>query len=180
MLLVGGQSRRMGTDKAMLMMGGERLWQRQLGVLREVAPERLWISARARPDWCPEDVEAILDEPPSRGPLSGIAAALARLRTSHLLVLAIDMPQMTAAHVRKLWSRAKAGRGVVPINENWSEPLCAIYPAETSETALRALSQGRLSLQNFASDLIDGNWIKRYEIPDAERHLYLNLNERVN
>ena len=177
MLLVGGQSRRMGTDKAMLMMGGERLWQRQLGVLRELAPEVLWISVRFRPEWCPEDAEVIADEPPSRGPLSGIAAALARLRTSHLLTLAIDMPQMTAAHIRKLWSRAETGRGVLPANENWFEPLCAIYPVEASDLARRALSQGELSLQHLARALNQGSLAMRYEIPDSEKHLYLNLNE---
>jgi molybdopterin-guanine dinucleotide biosynthesis protein A len=177
MLLVGGESRRMGTDKATLMVGGERLWQRQLGVLRELTPDTLWISARARPDWCPEDVEVILDESPSRGPLSGIAAALARLRTSHLLSLAVDMPQMTAAHLRKLWSCTESGRGVVPANENWFEPLCAIYPAESSDAARHALSQGQLSLQNFAQNLSQRNWITRYEILASEKDLYRNHNE---
>ena len=180
MLLVGGLSRRMGTDKATLMLGGEQLWQRQLGLLRELAPNTIWISARERLDWCPEDIEVILDEPPSRGPLSGIAAALARLRTSHLLVLAIDMPQMTAAHLRKLWSCADAGRGVVPIIENRFEPLCAIYPAEAAEAARLALSRGELSLQNLAHTLGQGNRMKRYEIPDDEKHFYFNFNERAN
>lgn len=174
--MVGGQSRRMGTDKATLMMGGERLWQRQLTVLREVAPDTLWISARTRPDWCPEGIEAILDAPPSSGPLSGITAALGRLRTSHLLALAVDMPQMTAAHIRKLWSYAEAGRGVMPVNEDWFEPLCAIYPAEASALARDALAQGKLSLQNLAQNLIHAKRTSRYEIPGAEKNLYLNLN----
>ena len=177
MLMVGGQSRRMGTDKATLMIGGQRLWQRQLGLLRELAPDTLWISARSRPDWCPEGIEVIVDEPPSRGPLSGIAAALARLQTSHLLVLAIDMPQMTATHIQKLWSCAEPSRGVMPVNEDWFEPLCAIYPAEASEPAGYSLAQGELSLQNLAQNLGFGNRIKRYEILESEKSLYLNLNE---
>lgn len=177
MLLVGGQSRRMGTDKATLMIGGQWLWNRQLGILRELAPDAIWISARARPSWCPEGIEVILDEAPSRGPLSGITAALGRLQTSHLLALAIDMPQMTAEHIRTLWSGAEAGRGVMPVNENWFEPLCAIYPAEASEVARDALTQGKLSLQNLAHNLSQGNRMTRYEIPEAEKNLYLNLNE---
>jgi molybdopterin-guanine dinucleotide biosynthesis protein A len=167
----------MGTDKATLMMGGERLWQRQVGTLRELGPNALWISARARPDWCPQDIEVILDAPPSRGPLTGISAALTRLQTSHLLALAIDMPQMTAAHIRKLWSSAGPGRGVIPGNEDWFEPLCAVYPVEAAEAAQRALSQGQLSLQNLAQNLGQENLLKRYEILGAEKSLYLNLNE---
>jgi molybdopterin-guanine dinucleotide biosynthesis protein A len=87
------------------------------------------------------------------------------------------MPQMTAAHIRQLWSRAEAGRGVVPVNENWFEPLCAIYPAEGCGLARDLLAQRELSLQNFARNLVQFNQIKRYEIPESERNLYLNLNE---
>jgi molybdopterin-guanine dinucleotide biosynthesis protein A len=177
MLLVGGQSRRMGTDKATLLLAGAPLWQRQLRVLRDLEPEKLWISARTRPAWCPEDIEVIVDEPPSRGPLSGIAAALARLRTSHLLTLAIDMPRMTTEHVRKLLSCARPGCGVVPMNENWFEPLCAVYPAEATDVARRALAEEELSLQNLAQNLSQRNWIKSYEVLESEKHLYLNLNE---
>ncbi len=177
MLLVGGESRRMGVDKATLTISHEPLWKRQLGMLRELTPDNLWISARSRPGWCPQDAEVILDEPPSRGPLSGMTAALSRLQTSHLLVLAIDMPQMTSAHIRKLLSSMRPGCGVLPANENWFEPLCAVYPAEASEAARRALSRGELSLQHLARTLCDENMLEHFEIPDSEKLLYLNLNE---
>jgi len=95
-LFVGGRSRRMGADKATLEIAGEPLWRKQIKLLRELQPQSLCISARERPAWCPLEIEAVLDDPPSRGPLSGLAAALRRLRTSHLLALAIDLPRMRA------------------------------------------------------------------------------------
>lgn len=94
-LLAGGESQRMGRDKATLILDGEPLWSRQLRILRELQPEKMLISARARPAWCPPEIETVLDAPPSRGPLSGLAAALKRIETTHLLALAIDVPQMT-------------------------------------------------------------------------------------
>src|SRR5260370_25435542 len=84
LLLAGGQSRRMGSDKATLLFAGEPLWARQFRTLRELQPEALWLSARVPPAWRPPEIEIVPDEPPSRAPLSGIAAALRRLRTSHL------------------------------------------------------------------------------------------------
>ncbi|MDE3099592.1 MAG: NTP transferase domain-containing protein [Verrucomicrobiota bacterium] len=48
----------------------------------------------------------MLDEPPSRGPLSGPAAALKYGRTTHVLALAVDLPRMTSAHLKRLWSLA--------------------------------------------------------------------------
>ncbi|MGC9944666.1 MAG: NTP transferase domain-containing protein, partial [Verrucomicrobiota bacterium] len=88
-LLAGGLSRRMGADKATLLVEGKPLWQRQLQVLSAMRPVALWVSARGVLPWCPLEMEVVLDKAPSRGPLSGVAAALCRLRTSHLLVLAV-------------------------------------------------------------------------------------------
>src|SRR5579864_2470571 len=106
-LFVGGLSRRMGIDKATLEFAGEPLWARQLRQLRELKPDTLWISARSRPPWCPPEIEVILDDPPSRGPLSGLDAALRRLQTSHLLALAIDLPRINVELLRKLWCLAQ-------------------------------------------------------------------------
>src|SRR5215472_10397984 len=94
-LFVGGESRRMGTDKATLILNGEPLWSRQFRVLRDLHPKKVMISARKKPDWCPGDADLALDEPPSRGPLSGLAVSLEKIRTTHLLILAVDMPKMT-------------------------------------------------------------------------------------
>src|SRR6185312_945387 len=104
---------RMKTDKATLVFESEMLWQRQLRLLKSLKPQEICISARVRPPWCPVDVETILDTAPSCGPLSGLAAGLLQLRTSHLLVLAIDMPMMAPQHLSKLVGLAAAGSGIV-------------------------------------------------------------------
>jgi molybdopterin-guanine dinucleotide biosynthesis protein A len=153
-LFTGGSSRRMGADKAGLIFDGEPLWSRQLRLLRELRPDALWISARSRPAWCPPEIEVVLDVPPSHGPLSGLSAALSRLQTSHLLVLAVDLPQMTAAHLRKLWSLARPGCGVLPMAGEYFEPLCAIYPASAASAAKDALTSDDLSLHSLAQNLV--------------------------
>jgi molybdopterin-guanine dinucleotide biosynthesis protein A len=176
MLLVGGCSRRMGRDKSTLIIDGEPLWQRQLRVLRQVSPAALFVSARAKPLWCPPELEIILDEPPSCGPLSGLAAGLSRLQTSHLLVLAIDLPCVSASHLRKLSSLVEPGKGVIPMNQDYFEPLCAIYPAEASPLARQALSAGHLSIQHLAKALVSTSLGCAYAVAPEERPLYLNLN----
>src|SRR6185369_1099736 len=146
-LFVGGESRRMGVDKATLSFAGVPLWRRQLETLRRLRPEVLWISARTRPAWCPADVDVVIDDPPSRGPLSGLAAAAEKLQTTHLLVLAVDLPYMTAGHLEKLRGLARPGCGVIPLNETFFEPLAAIYPIEA---AAEIKSTADASLQGLA------------------------------
>jgi molybdopterin-guanine dinucleotide biosynthesis protein A len=176
MLMAGGQSRRMGFDKATLTIGGEPLWQRQLRVLAELKPAAVWVSARIKPPWCPAEIEVLLDAPPSRGPLSGLAAGLHRLETSHLLVLAIDLPNISAEHLRKLCSLIRPGCGVIPTNAGSFEPLSAIYPIESAPTVREALSSSNFSLQHIAKALVRQNRAEAYVVPAEERAFYLNLN----
>src|SRR5205823_740138 len=74
----------------------------------------------------------VADDPPSRGPLSGLGAVLARMHTKHLLALAIDMPFMTEKYLRFLCGQIEPGRGVLPKIDNRAEPLAAIYPQEAA------------------------------------------------
>ena len=101
-LLAGGESRRMGEDKATLLFHGKPLWQIQLELLRKLDPAEIFVSARTDPAWRPDDVQFVADDSPSRGPLSGLAASLNLMRGTHLLALAIDMPFMSESYLRSL------------------------------------------------------------------------------
>jgi molybdopterin-guanine dinucleotide biosynthesis protein A len=175
-LLAGGRSRRMGVDKATMLIAGESLWERQLRILSTLRPAALWVSARSMPSWCPPEIPVVLDKPPSLGPLSGVAAGLARLQTPHLLVLAIDMPQMTENHLQKLRGLARPGVGIIPLHGDYFEPLCAVYPAEALTAAEEALNQGEASLQSFAQTLLARSQAQVYDLTPHERSLYLNMN----
>jgi molybdopterin-guanine dinucleotide biosynthesis protein A len=166
----------MGADKATLIMDGEPLWRRQVGLLWELKPEAVWVSVAAAWRWRPLDVEQVEDAPPSRGPLSGIAVGLRRLQTSHLMVLAVDLPQMTAGHLKKLWSLARPGVGVIPTRGGYFEPLCAIYPAEALAAAEESLSGRDSSLQNFCRLIMRKSQARVYEVTPEEKPFYLNLN----
>src|SRR5271165_4494708 len=113
-LLAGGESRRMGRDKATLIIDGIPLWQRQLDLLRSLSPDALFVSARERPAWLPEGARFVADPVPARGPLGGLTATLAVMESTHLLALAVDMPAMSAHHLATLWSAASPGCGVIP------------------------------------------------------------------
>src|SRR5437762_7064366 len=125
-LLAGGESHRMGRDKATVYYKGEPLWRRQSGLLLTISPLEILISARGDPSWRSSDMRFVPDVPPSCGPLSGLAAAMTAMRGTHLLVLAIDMPLMTDAYLRNMYDLAGPGKGVLPTIRSRPEPLAAI------------------------------------------------------
>jgi len=179
-LLAGGESRRMGKDKATLLFRGEPLWRIQLDLLRKLAPVEILISGCNDPAWRPADVYFVADAPPSRGPLSGISAALARAATTHLLTLAIDMPFMNEQYLYSLYSAIEPGRGVIPVMEERAEPLAAIYPVEARADFAAALSGSDFSLQKLAKELLSKDRLRVVQVKKEEEALFRNLNEPMD
>ncbi len=176
-LLAGGKSRRMGEDKATFLFRNMPLWQIQLDLLRKLQLPELLISAQTDPPWRPADIEFVPDDQPSRGPLSGIAAALFRTTTDYLLALAIDMPFMTESYLRSLCERVERGVGVVPFIENRAEPLAAIYPRDAYDDVVGALSGSDFSLQALVEKLIAAGKLQAIQVSEEEKAFFRNLNE---
>lgn len=176
-LLAGGESSRMGRDKATMPFRGEPLWKHQLDLLRRIQPKEILVSARTDPPWRPSDTTFVADEQPDCGPLGGIAAALRRITTDYLFVLAIDAPFMSESYVRRLCEQIRAGQGVVPVIEKRAEPLVAIYPRESTIEFNRALSGRDFSLQPLVRKLIALSNLRPVEVLPQELSLFRNLNE---
>jgi molybdopterin-guanine dinucleotide biosynthesis protein A len=175
-LLAGGESRRMGIDKATLLFRGEPLWQVQLETLRRLRPVEIFISARTDSTWRPPDVQFVADIPPSCGPLSGLAACLSKIHTGHLLVLAIDMPAMTERYLRSLCDLIEPGRGVVAKIDNRSEPLAAIYPRQAGIDFRSALAGTDFSLQRIICHLVASGKLLEVSVTGQDRRLFQNVN----
>jgi molybdopterin-guanine dinucleotide biosynthesis protein A len=176
-LLAGGESRRMGRDKATLLFQGKPLWQIQLDTLRKLEPAEIFVSARTDPKWRPPDCQFVPDNPPSRGPLSGITASLGQMRMPHLLVLAIDMPFISEKYLRLLCQEIGPGCGVVPALNNRFEPLAAIYPREALNAFQSALTGTDFSLQTVAAWLVTVGRLKAIPVLAPEQTLFRNINE---
>ena len=176
-LLAGGKSRRMGQDKAAILFRNAPLWRIQLDLLRKLQLQEIFVSAQFDPPWRPADVEFVPDDQPSRGPLSGIAAALSRVNGGYLLALAIDMPFMTESYLRSLCEQVQRGLGVVPVIENRAEPLAAIYPRDAYDAVAGALSGSDFSLQTLVGKLVATGRLQAIQVSEEEKALFRNLNE---
>lgn len=125
-ILAGGRSRRMGRDKAGLLLGGQRLIAWGLGALRPLVAEVLVIANDPAP-FADLGIRVVPDTLPGVGPVGGIHAALAASTLPHVFCLACDMPFAQPAVIGYLCQLAPGFDVVVPWSGRGYEPLHAVY-----------------------------------------------------
>jgi len=140
-ILAGGQSSRMGRDKAWLAVGGQSLLARQVRLLRDAGACEVFISGRAGADYGALGCRVLTDRFPGAGPLAGIEVALDAASAPLLLVLAVDMPHMSADVLQQLVGQCTETTGVVPRLAGAIEPLAAVYPKAALSLVATLLSQ---------------------------------------
>jgi molybdopterin-guanine dinucleotide biosynthesis protein A len=101
-ILAGGESRRMGRDKAWIESDGQPLIALALDKIRQLGVAEVFISGRADVDYSALKIPVLFDAKPGCGPLGGIEQALQVCATPLLLVLAVDMPHMTVSCLQTL------------------------------------------------------------------------------
>ncbi len=114
-VLSGGQSSRMGQDKALLTWCGKPLYLHMVSILQAAGVSQVFVNG---PHPYPNSVQDIY---PGRGPLSGVHGALNQCRSGTLLVVPVDMPLLQPADLTRLVSK---GDGQHPLQyEGYSLPL---------------------------------------------------------
>ena len=119
LVLAGGQSSRMGQDKALFQWQGLPLYQHMAKQLDRAGARRIWINRFA--DNTPESKTWLRDILPGRGPLSGIHAALEVTEAKALIVVPVDMPLLKPEHLATLIAHSD---GIHPVEYNhYSLPM---------------------------------------------------------
>ena len=125
-ILAGGHARRLGgVNKGTLTVGTAAIIDRQLDALRALAAE-VFVVGRDDPAWTARGLRVVGDEIPDGGPLGGIYTAIRHSPCDRTLVVACDLPFLSAAFLQRLVDVADADL-VIPRSERGYEPLCAIY-----------------------------------------------------
>lgn len=128
-LLTGGKSARMGQDKASLDYQGCLLWEHQIQTLQNAGAAEILISGPLNGVYQNSGFPIVPDEYPERGPMEGLRCTLIKASCGHVLLLAVDLPRMSAEYLMLLWSKCSSGRGAVAMDRAY-EPLAAFYPKE--------------------------------------------------
>ena len=147
-ILAGGKSQRMGTDKALLTVGGETLLARTVRVLRESGYEKISVIGR---EACLENLTFIPDAHPGAGPLAALATALAQAKDS-VLVLPCDLPLLSVAAIDWLAAQEVGEFGVVTTTPDGKhQQLFARYTKRLLPTLQDAIATGERSFKSLLS-----------------------------
>jgi molybdopterin-guanine dinucleotide biosynthesis protein A len=151
-ILAGGQARRFGgRDKSALRVGGRRILERQLDELRELTDDILMVGGRPLDDVA--GIRRVTDRVPDSGPLGGLDAALGSARDDRVIVVACDMPFITADFLGSLLALSDTVDAVVPRTERGYHPLCAVYGRACHAAVVRRLAERRLKMLELFEDL---------------------------
>ena len=153
----------MGTDKALIEVGGSRLVDRAAATLAAVADPVVEVG----PGW--SQLAAVREDPPGSGPLAALAAGAAALRQrghdGPVLVLAVDMPRVGVELLRFLAGRPGTATAV-PRADGHPQPMCARYGPDVLAAVDQRLAAGGRSLRDLLETLAGSgavDWVEPEE-----------------
>lgn len=183
-VLAGGQSRRLGRDKSFLVVDGQSLIARTVGILADLSDDLIVVTNE------PEQYESLAlparlvpDERPGVGSLMGIYSGLKVARHHHALVVACDMPFLNLPLLRYMVGLVVpqplvAGHDVViPRLGELLEPLHAVYSKVCLSPIARLLAQGRRQVIAFFPE-VRVHYVAEDEINRFDPHhlSFVNVN----
>jgi molybdopterin-guanine dinucleotide biosynthesis protein A len=142
-ILAGGESKRMGRDKAALPFNGETLLQHVIASVQPLFAQTLVSVRELRTDVA---LPQICDTQANGGPLVGLISALEAATTPWVFVVACDMPFVAPALITHLASLRDQHHAVVPKVNEYAQPLAAFYARGCLPVLRQSLAGGNKSI----------------------------------
>lgn len=169
-IMAGGKSTRMGSDKCMLPINGMPAIKHLITSL-EPYFEQVIISSNNISAHSFDGAEVVKDQSPGKGPIMGIASALRASRNRVNFVIACDIPDVDIGFVRRMVAESNDVDAVVPqTGPTHFEPLFAVYKKDVLDEIEISISQGIYKIL----EPIKKCKVKYIQLPDNVRITNLN------
>lgn len=176
-ILAGGQSKRMGRDKAFLKVGGQPVIERILARVKPLTTDIL-IGTNSPEKYTQFGVRLVSDVYPNKSALGGIYSVIRAARFPAVLVVACDMPFLNPALLQHLMSLAPTADIIAPLIEaSQPETLHTVYSKNCLPAIKAQLQTNRLRIINFFAEL-SVRYVAHDEIArfDPQFRSFLNMN----
>jgi molybdopterin-guanine dinucleotide biosynthesis protein A len=182
-ILCGGKSTRMGSDKGLLKLEAKTWAQTAIDKMSGLnIPVKLSVNNDQYSAYSSvvsvEDLIADDSTLEIKGPLSGVLSCHIKFPGEDLFILACDMPLMEIAVLKELYSlyeQHPSGNAFVFTNEGEPEPLCGIYTAKGLSSILAMLRTGQLSKHSMKF-MLDHITTKTIAASEEQKKCFRNFN----
>ncbi|MDC3412983.1 molybdenum cofactor guanylyltransferase [Aquibacillus sp. 3ASR75-11] len=152
-ILAGGQSTRMGTNKSLLMLNGRPIIQHIADEMQSVCDEMM-IVTNDKSLYEFLDIPMLEDNYPGMGPLAGLQSALASTNKDRVCLIACDTPFISKELYAYLDDSLKESyQGVVPVYQNKTHPLSGIYQKDTLPIIENCLNENQLRFTDYLNNI---------------------------
>ena len=174
-ILAGGQSRRMGQDKAFLEVGGQLVIERVLAAVQSLTDDLL-IGTNAPDKYARFGVRMVSDIYPNKATLGGIYTVIEAARHSYILVVACDMPLLNQNLLQYLITLAPTAEVIAPLLEPpQPETTHTVYSKACLPSIHSRLLANNLRIINFFKE-VSVRLVKRDEIAKFDPNFYSFIN----
>ncbi len=185
-VLAGGQSKRMGKDKAFLEIKGKSFLKNVLESVSQYCFQIVIVGNKEKDLYLREargissEVEFKKDIYPYEGPLNGIISALDSIKGDIVFIATCDTPLLISNIIPYLESKLDGFDAVIPVIKGKFQPLNTIYKREALERAVDLFKKGERSLFSFIKSIntlyLSHNEVKKV---DPELQSYWSINTPV-
>ena len=145
-VLNGGRSERMGTNKANLLLNGKTLLEASVSKLKEASASSILIVGNALTEEFEIEATTVKDLWPNEGPLGGILTALQFLKGTDLpvVIIACDFPELDTEEITNLVKHAYSNKDsiIVPRVGEINQWMHACWPASSAEHLSKSFLSG--------------------------------------
>ncbi len=178
-ILAGGESRRMGQNKAFIQVEGIWLFDYVYGTCKELFSEIIIVTNQPQQF---EDYQAhiVIDAIPGSGSLGGLYTALMQASNYHTFCVACDMPFLKPELISHLIEKRLNYDIVIPRAKEGPEPLHAIYSKRCIQPIIKMLDKGELKITKLLSSEVRVCYCEEEELKKIDPLLasFTNVNTR--
>lgn len=182
-ILAGGLSSRMGTNKTLLVLNDATVLERTVAALAPEVSQILISAGEHARDYERFGYPCVLDRYPGKGPLAGLHAAMQASKTDWNVVCACDMPRIQTsffAGLKRIAAESDMQSPIiVPRVNGRIHPLAGVYHRSVLPGLEQRLQEDRLRVTRWLDEIgcryADAQELERAGVPDAEWQL-ANMN----
>lgn len=173
-ILVGGQSTRMGYPKYLARIGAQTVLRRQLNVLSTMFTEIILVTNSAHLFRERPGVKVVTDLVANLGPVGGLFTGLKAASGLGIFLVGCDMPFLESKYIEELMVDFDCEQqdGRIPISSGGLEPLHAVYSKRILKLVEAYIYEKNLSL----NQLIKNSRCQTVDWSDRQTNIFLNVN----